>query len=170
MTCCWLSSECVSSHVRDTVVTVRLIIGLDPGGTCGFASLLGDTFESCDLRPYDACLRLERLLARRDVDASVVACERFTLTAESVKKTRQNDALEIIGVARYLATRYNSTAFLLQGASEAQKAANREVLRLLGWWTPGVDHRNKAAAQLALALSRVDPLDYRRRLEPGMLV
>lgn len=145
----------------------RLIVGVDPGGTTGLAWLLNDRFESVDLAPLEALDKIDEL-ARRKMP-TIIAVERYTITAQTIKKTRQYDALEVIGASRWIAHRYRCT-FLLQSPGEAQRAGNREVLRVLGWWAKGADHRNKAAAQVAFALQRTLPHEFAQRVEPGMLL
>ena len=76
------------------------VVGIDPGKRCGFATLRDGVFTSCEYAPYDACRQLEFLLSEDQFIG--VAIERFTFQATSNKKTRQYDALEIIGTARYL--------------------------------------------------------------------
>lgn len=145
----------------------RLIIGLDPGLGCGFAELDGLTFSAFDLTPMDACDRLERRL--RLGRPTLVAAERFTFQASSSKKTRQYDALEIIGVARWLCHKYTAT-FVVYGAAEAAKTGSPEILRTLGWWQRGVrDHVHKAAAQVAHAFAQTHPDEFMRLLEPGII-
>jgi hypothetical protein len=73
-------------------------------------------------------------------------------------RTAQPDALETIGVMRWLA-RLLHLDLLVQGAGAATAAAPREVLQATGWWTVGdpEQHRNRAAAQVALAALQVMP-------------
>lgn len=149
--------------------TPKLIIGVDPGKTTGLAWLLDDEFTSVDLPPLEACDQVERLLRRRGDRPALVAAERYNITQQTVKLSRQYDALEVIGALRWLAHAHRAT-FVLQGASDAQRCGNREVLRTLGWWSPGGDHRNKAAAQVALAYQQTFPHEFASRLAPGTII
>jgi hypothetical protein len=148
--------------------TPRLLVGVDPGLATGLAWLWNDTFTSENLSALDACDRIENL-TRRHPGPIVVAVERYNITKQTTRMTRQYEALEVIGFCRWIARRHRAS-FLLQSAGEAQRAGNREVLRLLGWWKPGGDHLNKAAAQVALTYQRSFPLEFARRLEPGMII
>lgn len=130
------------------------IIGVDPGKTTGWATYQNGRFHADELPHMDACARLDETLSRLPV--TLVAVERFTFQATSAKKTRQYDAIEFIGVARYLCAR-RGVRLLIQGASDAGKFGTRENLLRLGWWTTGVDHPNRAAAQVALALATTNP-------------
>lgn len=140
----------------------QIIVGVDPGKTCGYFILDGETTSSADLTTDALCDAVAGVLALGR--PTVVAVERFTFQLATSKMTRQYDALEVIGVLKYLARRHLDTATLvIQGASDAQRLAPRQVLVNLGWWSPGYDHRNKAAAQAALALAKIDPAGFTRR-------
>lgn len=154
------------SDSRDERRRERLIIGVDPGKMCGFAALDNHAFQSDDLSWDAACARLHALLKRGQ--PTIVAVERFTFQASSSKMTRQYDALEFIGVARYLCTIHTAT-LLIQGASEAQRIGSPKTLRALTWWKRGYDHANKAAAQVALALARTHPAEFESLLPPGIM-
>lgn len=155
----------------------RLIIGVDPGKSTGLAWLIDDTFQSIDLPAIKACTLLDMIMREYDSDKSVIrsdqvaviAVERYNITAQTSKLTRQYDALEVIGVCRWLAHAHGAQ-FMLQGASSAQRCGNREVLQALGWWKPGGDHLNKAAAQVALACQTIFPHEFAQRIEPGMII
>lgn len=140
---------------------VGLIIGVDPGKTCGFATLFLDdmSFSSNDLSHEDACDNLWSLLSEWRVNACV-SVERYTISGRRAV-TRDNNALELIGVARNLA-RWNSSRFLLNGVSDAQGIGNPAALRQLGWWKPGGDHLNKAASQVAYAFAKLLPREFEK--------
>lgn len=147
----------------------RLLIGVDPGKATGLAWLFDNDFMSLDVSYMDACKKISRLLRLRGDRPAIVAVERYNITQQTVKLTRQYDALELIGVCRWLAYAHGAQ-FTLQAAGEAQRCGNRTTLRALGWWTPSGDHMNKAAAQLALAYQQTFPLEFAKRLEPGMII
>lgn len=143
----------------------RLIIGVDPGLTTGIAWLHADKFEAAELSPLDTC---DFVLTQLKNDLpTIVSAERFTFQASSAKKTRQYDALEIIGTLRWLCHRYRAT-FITPGASEAQRIGSPQVLRALGWWQRGKDHSNKAGAQVAYAFAQTHPDEFESLLPPGM--
>lgn len=137
-----------------------LIIGVDPGKACGFATLDAGVFGAGDLTWHEATIELERLLSRhRPNITTIVSVERYTFTQAASKMTRQYDALEFIGVARYLCLKHG-VQLLIQGASEAQRLGTPDLLRRFGWWQKGLDHANKAGAQVAYAAARVDPVRF----------
>lgn len=90
---------------------------------------------------------------------ATLTVERFT-QAPGRPRTAQNDALEVIGVMRWLACEHRAW-FALRGAAEASRAGSHDVLRRLGWYRPKPgDHMNKAAAQVALAYQERDPIGF----------
>src|SRR5688500_16466409 len=62
-----------------------------------------------------------------------ISVERYTQSSGSAKRTRQNDAIEVIGMIRRVA-HHHRAVFMLNGVSDALKIAPSEVLRALGWW------------------------------------
>jgi len=146
----------VTGRLHDTV-----IVGVDPGLTCGFATLLhGTEFESVDLS-YDVALdRLYGLVTTAERRA-VISVERFTPNGRAAM-TRQTHALRFIGAAQFIARRFHALSFNVIGASDAQGVAPPQVLRRLGWWQPGRDHLNRAASQVGYALATVLPDEFER--------
>lgn len=137
------------------------VIGVDPGGTCGFAVLTGGTnFWLEDLEFNAALDRLEELTYGQQL-RTVIAVERFTPTGRAAM-TAQTEALEFIGAARFVARKTHALRFLVTGASDAQRMAPPSVLRELGWWSAGGDHLNKAAAQVAYAVATLFPEEFAR--------
>lgn len=135
-----------------------IIIGVDPGKACGFAvfqTATGD-FHSDDLSVDVALDRIYALMYGQNL-RTILSVERFTPNGRAAQ-TAQTDALEVIGAARFIARRLNALRFMTPGASEAQSIAGPDVLRTLGWWAPGFDHRNRAASQVGYALSEVLPV------------
>lgn len=134
-----------------------IIIGVDPGLTCGFAVLHTATedFQSDDVPVNIALDRIYALMHGHNL-RTILSVERFTPNGRAAQ-TAQTDALEVIGAARFIARRLNALRFMTPGASEAQSIASPDVLRTLGWWAPGFDHRNRAASQVGYALSEVLP-------------
>lgn len=145
-----------------------LLIGLDPGKTCGFATLniVADRrdFTSMDLNPIKTVEHLETLLmtAIATLLPVYVAAELFTPGGSTGKHTRQTDASEVIGAAQTTTHRYGGI-FMTQGIADAQRVGSPAALRALGWWAPGFDHRNKAASQVALLYMKLCPREFELR-------
>lgn len=145
-----------SSALRDL-----LVIGVDPGKTCGFATFSAGVFDFSDDLTFNAALdRLHELTSHGQGLRVIISVERFTPRGGRQHMTAQTHALEFIGAARYIARVRNVLRFLTPGPAEAQHVGSPDVLRQLGWWAPGYDHRNKAAAQVAYAIHNTLPDAY----------
>lgn len=75
--------------------------------------------------------------------------ERYTINADTAKKSPQPEALEVTGMVRYFAT-MERTPMLMQSPSEAIGFATDDRLREVGWYRPGKGHANDAARHLFL--------------------
>ena len=147
---------------------VKSIFGVDPGLHVGLLCVPLSTFrvEMLTLPPVEAAYWVEDRLEPGDV----LATERFTASAGSARYTRQNDALEVVGMMRLLAHKYAAT-FVLQTVSDAVKVAPADVIKALGWWRRGdPDHVRRAAAQAAYALFRLRPEEFENRTRPGVVM
>lgn len=142
----------------------EMIIGIDPGLHCGFALLDEDDFNVWEFTPMEACDRLHNLVNGATEKPISVAIERYTLQGASSKKTSQNDAVEIIGCARWICRRAH-VPFTITGSSDASKFGTRANLVKLGWWKPGKpDHYQRASAQVAYTFAQTHPDEFERLL------
>lgn len=143
------------------------IIGVDPGKMTGVALLEGTHFQSWELPALDAVSFIKgHIIESRHIE---VVCERFVIGANTVKKTRQADATEIGGTLRHFCGDYPGACYSLQMASDAKKAGNHTTLRAFGWFTPGKNHANDAAAHVAMRLLRLNPVRFYDMLHPGKI-
>lgn len=136
------------------------IIGIDPGKHVGMAhyyeDVHGTIFRSLVTETNQVRMVLDDWT--EECGLPIVVCERFFIGGNTVKKTRQTDALEVIGnVESYCGER--ELIFDLQAAGDAKRMGNRPVLELLRWWRGGheMDHANDAAAHVLLGLARHHP-------------
>jgi hypothetical protein len=109
-------------------------------------------FEADEFAFTAACARIENMceLYRNRL---WMGYERFDITSNTHKMTRQDDALHVIGVCRYLAQKWDVR--LLEPAQQASPTtAERAKLKALGWWVPGKDDAQSAAAHLLRYLVR----------------
>lgn len=125
------------------------IMGVDPGGTTGIAIIDVPWDESrYEPSPDDAFVasmqlepnwgskrdsiahRIERLLIDERVD--LLAVEKFIITQQTVRFTRQPDALWIIGGCRFLGDLYDVPVHL-QPASLAKTTWDATRLKETGW-------------------------------------
>ena len=142
------------------------VLAVDPGGTTGLATWIGGVHRAW-AEPFEAAqVVAHRYLADRgDEKLGLVVFESFTITAQTLRKTRDGaKAIEFIGVARYL-TRCFGVEFETQSPADAKSFASDSKLKALGWRCPGPgDHAKDASRLLLLALVR------RQLLDPALLV
>ncbi len=130
-----------------------LIIAVDPGVATGLVVWdhdMREILEALTLDQFETCSKLEDLLTADYEEYLVI--ERYNITTETIKKTRQTASLEIIGVARYFADNY-SHPFIMQNASDAKDFITDSKLRKLGWWDRS-DHIRDAMRHLGLYLAK----------------
>lgn len=135
------------------------VIAVDPGKMTGYASWKRGTLcvvNEVEMMPFLELL--EGALADDD-GPTVLVCEAFKVTQETLKKTWQPWSLEIIGACRFLAAKYRVEFDVTQEAAGAKRLVTNERLHRLGWWTPGKEHGRDATRHLALYLASHGALD-----------
>jgi hypothetical protein len=144
---------------------IRNVMGIDPGKTTGVflatiaipdegEILLNNDARHMHLRRHEVHTEVEwRLQVWTDL---VIACERFVITPETGKKTQQTDALEVIGSVRDVCERLGGH-LVLQSKADAVRLAPPQLLRAIGWYKPGMEHANHAAAHALFALQGIEP-------------
>jgi hypothetical protein len=141
------------------------VVAVDPGGTTGIARFLSRPGE------HEA-FTLEHghdqdWLAENIEFYDLLVCEDFIISAATARKTQtgSKQALETIGVARYLA-RHAGVRFKLQTPSAASTFDPKFAkLRRIGWDTPGPDHMRAASRHLLLACAEEGLIDLKQLLE-----
>lgn len=136
--------------MKDTTTDV-LILAVDPGGMTGWATYWNDHVSAGQSEPMEFLRRADGFLAT-DYTKKHVICERYTVTSETIKKSRQYDALEVIGTLKYLAWKHGAE-FTLQAPAEAKRFTPNARLLILKWYRPGQDHANDALRHLVLWLA-----------------
>lgn len=124
------------------------VIAVDPGLTTGWAALYPDgEFRSGETRGFYEFLKtVYGLLSSRAFDWHIVV-EKYTITPETIKKSRQTDALEIIGALRFFARHFDA-GFSMQSPAEAKTFATDAKLRKMRWFQQGRGHANDASRHL----------------------
>lgn len=120
-----------------------IIYAVDPGLASGIALLNvpdGEDPEllgSWEMDPYETMAYTE-LIAKRynDYDLRVVV-ERFTITAETGKKSQAPFSLEIIGAIKYICRVNGLPEPTLQTPADAKNFAPNPRLKSLGLWHRG---------------------------------
>jgi hypothetical protein len=77
----------------------------------------------------------------------VIVVERYIISLDTIKKSRQSDALEVIGMLRYFSVT-EDIPIVYQTAAQAKRMISDESLRNVGWYTRGLEHGNDAARHM----------------------
>lgn len=133
-----------------------MILGVDPGGTVGVS--LYDHNADVAVVGLELPALAFGAFAREllgDVEPPwVVACERFVIGQQTHKKTRQHDAIEVIGVLRNLCA-WHYLEFDLQMAGAAKRLVKNDLLRAVGVYAPTAGgHANDASRHVWLYVAR----------------
>ncbi len=124
-----------------------MLLSVDPGLTTGWMTLDEDRFAQHGQDDFPTFV--QRAYSLTYSYPACIIVERYTITAETLKKSRQHTALEVIGYLKGIAgLRYIPVLF--QSPSDAKRLATDERLKEIGWWTPGADHANDAARHMFL--------------------
>lgn len=143
------------------------IIGVDPGTSMGiFALRIGDRhaermhFLQTDVETAVNWLEETLYAVSESPEGVLIACERYTVTPETGKRTQQPTALQAIGVVKLMVERYG-TRFIMMPPGDVKAFAPNEMLKRLGFYTTPaeVGHHdandvNDAARHATLALAR----------------
>jgi hypothetical protein len=111
---------------------IHTVLGIDPGGSTGVAILEVPTLRVLVAEEYDFVGMLENLRALVK-SADLVSIERFTISARTLKLTRQPDALYLIG-ATMLVCHEEGVNLELESPGNAKSAFPNEMLKLHGVW------------------------------------
>lgn len=140
--------------------TEELIITVDPGGTTGYAYTTLDEMSRGiaphygQLPPQEFCEWLESVLGSWG-ERAVVVVEKFTISARTLKVSRGGsyDAIEVMGVCRYLSLRDYGKDIVVQQPSEVMALFPDAWLRERGWYAKGQGHANDALRHMARHLA-----------------
>lgn len=126
----------------------RLIIAVDPGkasGICAFTiesgSLIPELIMSGEYQPEEYAAPIRELIQKAiDEDyVLAVACERFTINAQTAKNSQAPYSLEQIGVLKQILRDfgYKDSELKYQSPSDAKRMFGNEALKKLGYWHKG---------------------------------
>lgn len=146
------------------------VLWADPGKMTGLALLVTQPwhpnlpsrvlpqFGARELAFGPACKEIEQVCAAW-TNRLAIGWERFDINAQTHKKTREGitDALHMIGVCRHLTAKYGCR-FLGEAQQHTPDATDRKRLQSLGWWEPGKDDAQSAAAHMLNWLMRENEL------------
>jgi hypothetical protein len=127
------------------------VLWLDPGKMTGHARLDGEKFSSGEAPFYEAG-QVVRSHCASSLDAKV-GYEAFQITPASYRMLGSSDALQAIGMIRWLALDAG-VSLLPPAPRQARDTISLAMLRALGWYLPGRGHANDAARHLAAWMVR----------------
>lgn len=140
------------------------ILAVDPGLTTGWAALYPDgEFRSGETKgPYEFLFDVQRLIQGPFPWEMVV--ERYVITPETVKKSRQYEPIEIIGALKFFSRHYE-VPLALQTPADAKAFSTDKKLKAMRWFRPALGHANDAARHLLCYSIRKAYLDPTQLME-----
>lgn len=133
------------NEVRDQLI----VLAYDPGLVTGWAlwNPLTQDFTSGQIEGRHAFYRAVEGIMDSGYRPEVVG-EKFTIGPQTMKKTKQYDALYINGVVDYWAAKHGFS-FTLQTPAQAKNFASDDKLKTLGWHKPtSGGHANDASRHM----------------------
>lgn len=140
------------------------LLAIDPGLITGWFYYHEDThqWESGQSTFEDMAMRLENMAH----GCSTFVVEKYTITTETAKKSRQHDALEVTGMVRYFAWAEHATFVNDITPSVSMNLASDDRLKDIGWYTRGKIHANDAARQMFTHFIRKGYITFDEDLHP----
>lgn len=143
------------------------IIGIDPGDSMGIMMLkiegkraIREHFLQTDVSTAVNWLEETLYAINKGPEGVLVACERYTVTPETGKRSQQPTALQAIGVIKILVERFNSR-FVMMPPGDVKVFAPNTLLKRLGFFTtpkevgcPDANDVNDAARHATISLAR----------------
>lgn len=124
-----------------------MVIWLDPGQTSGYAYIT-DKFAF-----HSGQLGFQQLGQQLELSCSIheeslwLGWESFVLNSLTASKHGSEKALEVIGLARYLAQKYECV-ILPSRMPSSRDLGGLQKLKRIGWYRTGQPHANDAAMHL----------------------
>lgn len=123
-------------------------IAIDPGLTSGV--FMRDTTTGATTGYEMDFAQLAEYMDSYWGEIRTIIVERYTITPETAKKSRQNGALEVIGMMRYFSLASAEGPLILQSPADAKRFSTDDRLKAVGWWIPGQGHTMDAARHMLL--------------------
>lgn len=137
---------------------LRGVLAVDPGKLTGFALWTPNQFVAGEKPHADFLDFVWQMIDDDRVPIDAIVCESFTITADTLKKSRQYDALEQIGALRWMSS-MTDAQFVLQTPAAAKSFSTNERLKTMGWYQVGRGHANDAIRHLILFLAQCRAID-----------
>lgn len=145
---------------------MKYALAVDPGKISGIA-LLSWTKQDSDLPKLEASYEVDdeefsqvinqHLENWHQKEIFFVVCERFTITAQTVKNSQAPYSLEQIGVLKHLCrvAEYNINNISFQPPVDAKNMFPNEALKKIGTWHKGGEgHANDAIRHALLKMTK----------------
>lgn len=131
------------------------IVGADPGKMTGLTTYdtLNGTSAIAELPAFNAVRYVWNVIEGAPV---VVCCERYDITGQTSKKSRQHDALKVTGALEYKCLMHGAK-FVQFGRADAKTFGTDKKLREMKMLTDLV-HGNDAARQVLMYLAEANLL------------
>jgi hypothetical protein len=135
---------------------------VDPGLVTGIAVYeAGKRFTSYELTRGQIMGFMRQITQPGDV----VIVERYTISAQTIKKTRQVDAMQITGAVTELC-RLIGAHCIIQEPAPAKRIGSNDVLKFLKWYRVTKDnHANDAACLVLMGLLKTNRMEYAKLLK-----
>lgn len=134
----------------------RYVLFLDGGGTTGW-SLYDRKADDVDVRQYEfdkLCPALEGWMENYGTE-TIIGAEKFVITPMSARKDPDGLAIQVYGVARFMALRYNAVEFIGdQNSSSALAFVPNDWLKRIGWYKTKTRHGMDACRHVIKFLER----------------
>jgi len=127
-------------------MTGRLILAVDPGKATGICLFLYENGEpellwSGEYQADEFAWAVRSAIAHAQMRETTleVACERFTITAQTAKNSQAPYSLEQIGVLKHLIRESDGVAneLVFQSPVDAKRLFPNEAIKKLGYWHKG---------------------------------
>lgn len=120
-----------------------MILTVDPGKCTGYFADLEYEQYNDQLPAMQFCEDAWAWARQYESDLTIVY-EKFTITAQTLRKARESDAIHVIGVLRFAAHVFGCE-LVEQKPGDAKNFATDDRLKKLGLYLPGKDHARDAA-------------------------
>lgn len=142
------------------------IIAVDPGETCGVATL--DDCGQIRISQHPWIVAVDEFVVPYldKHPATLCSVERFTIGQRTVKMSRQPTALHVIGVIK-TECRRRRIAMVQYSPGDAKKLGGKKTQQRLGLYRPSEDHASDALAHLLLTLAKHDRRAFADLLKSG---
>lgn len=121
-----------------------IILSVDPGLASGVALINTEAdpeyvqMGSWELAPYETLDAVEKTIETYAADFDLrIVVERFTITAETGKKSQAPFSLELIGAIKWICRKADLPEPALQSPADAKNFAPNPRLKALGLWHRG---------------------------------